>query len=155
MNTQQQKKHILPSNRTSLFFSSCFLEQKEEMVKFSKQFEGQLIPEWKDAFVDYWKLKKDIKRIHVLNNTSNNHQISSVVKSPFSSLRKCFSFGLQQRKHEPIQVIFYFYFEDIRLWILMCIYFPHDCQELRCQDFSDTFVCLFFVLKIIFSNSQY
>ncbi|XP_004509586.1 phosphate transporter PHO1 homolog 1 isoform X2 [Cicer arietinum] len=74
------------------------------MVKFSKQFEGQLIPEWKDAFVDYWKLKKDIKRIHVLNNTSNNHQISSVVKSPFSSLRKCFSFGLQQRKHEPIQI---------------------------------------------------
>ncbi|KAG9450035.1 hypothetical protein H6P81_010000 [Aristolochia fimbriata] len=37
------------------------------MVKFSKQFEGQLVPEWKEAFVDYWQLKKDLKRIHALN----------------------------------------------------------------------------------------
>ncbi|EHA8590204.1 phosphate transporter PHO1-3 [Cocos nucifera] len=36
------------------------------MVKFSKQFEGQLVPEWKEAFVDYWQLKKDLKRMHVL-----------------------------------------------------------------------------------------
>lgn len=33
------------------------------MVKFSKQFEGQLVPEWKEAFVDYWQLKKDVKRL--------------------------------------------------------------------------------------------
>ena len=33
------------------------------MVKFSKQFEGQLVPEWKEAFVDYWLLKKDIKKL--------------------------------------------------------------------------------------------
>ncbi|RWW27326.1 hypothetical protein BHE74_00041476 [Ensete ventricosum] len=33
------------------------------MVKFSKQFEGQLVPEWKEAFVDYWQLKKDLKRM--------------------------------------------------------------------------------------------
>lgn len=85
--------------------SSSIQEQREKMVKFSKQFEGQLIPEWKEAFVDYWQLKKDIKRIQLLNNTNkkpNNHQMSSVVKSPFSSLRKFFSF--QQRDHEPIQV---------------------------------------------------
>ncbi|GMN38852.1 hypothetical protein TIFTF001_008078 [Ficus carica] len=37
------------------------------MVKFSKQFEGQLVPEWKEAFVDYWQLKKDLKKIHLLN----------------------------------------------------------------------------------------
>ncbi|XP_047076671.1 phosphate transporter PHO1-3-like [Lolium rigidum] len=35
------------------------------MVKFSKQFEGQLVPEWKEAFVDYWQLKKDIKNLQV------------------------------------------------------------------------------------------
>nr|CAD1842792.1 unnamed protein product [Ananas comosus var. bracteatus] len=35
------------------------------MKKFSKQFEGQLVPEWKEAFVDYWELKKDLKRIQV------------------------------------------------------------------------------------------
>ncbi|KAG6520400.1 hypothetical protein ZIOFF_017450 [Zingiber officinale] len=34
-----------------------------EMVKFSKQFEAQLVPEWKEAFVDYWQLKKDVKRM--------------------------------------------------------------------------------------------
>lgn len=87
--------------------SSIQEEQREKMVKFSKQFEGQLIPEWKEAFVDYWQLKKDIKRIQLLNNTNkkpNNHQMSSVVKSPFSSLRNFFSF--QQREHEPIQVNF-------------------------------------------------
>ncbi|XAR57450.1 hypothetical protein NMG60_11025602 [Bertholletia excelsa] len=33
------------------------------MVKFSKELEAQLIPEWKDAFVDYWQLKKHIKKI--------------------------------------------------------------------------------------------
>lgn len=33
------------------------------MVKFSKRFEGQLVPEWKDAFVDYWQLKKDVKKL--------------------------------------------------------------------------------------------
>lgn len=34
-----------------------------EMVKFSKDLEAQLIPEWKEAFVDYWLLKKHVKRI--------------------------------------------------------------------------------------------
>ncbi|GKV19087.1 hypothetical protein SLEP1_g29385 [Rubroshorea leprosula] len=33
------------------------------MVKFSKELEAQLIPEWKDAFVNYWQLKKHIKKI--------------------------------------------------------------------------------------------
>jgi SPX domain protein involved in polyphosphate accumulation len=87
------------------------------MVKFSKQFEGQLIPEWKEAFVDYWQLKKDLKRIHFLNNintTPNNQQISSVVKSPFSLLTKFSLFCHQQRDHEPIQVNFFIHFEDIR-----------------------------------------
>ncbi|RDY09198.1 Phosphate transporter PHO1, partial [Mucuna pruriens] len=33
------------------------------MVKFSKELEAQLIPEWKEAFVNYRQLKKHIKRI--------------------------------------------------------------------------------------------
>jgi len=36
------------------------------MVKFSKQLEAQLIPEWKGAFVNYWLLKKDVKKIKLL-----------------------------------------------------------------------------------------
>ncbi|CAA2994911.1 phosphate transporter PHO1 [Olea europaea subsp. europaea] len=37
----------------------------DSMVKFSKELEGQLIPEWKDAFVNYWQLKKQVKKIKV------------------------------------------------------------------------------------------
>ncbi|XP_023527424.1 phosphate transporter PHO1-like isoform X1 [Cucurbita pepo subsp. pepo] len=40
------------------------------MVKFSKELEAQLIPEWKDAFVNYWQLKKLVKRIK-LSQTPN------------------------------------------------------------------------------------
>nr|XP_010936770.1 phosphate transporter PHO1-3 [Elaeis guineensis] len=36
------------------------------MAKFSEQFEAQLVPEWKGAFVDYPQLKKDLKRMQVL-----------------------------------------------------------------------------------------
>ncbi|XP_027361910.1 phosphate transporter PHO1 homolog 1 [Abrus precatorius] len=85
------------------------------MVKFSKQFEGQLIPEWKEAFVDYWQLKKDLKKVQPFNNTNNNtpnkHQTSSssistrsVPKYIFSSLRNYSLFGHQHRDHGPIQV---------------------------------------------------
>ncbi|KAI3442110.1 uncharacterized protein J3R85_001708 [Psidium guajava] len=33
------------------------------MVKFSKELDAQLIPEWKEAFVNYWQLKKHVKKI--------------------------------------------------------------------------------------------
>lgn len=33
------------------------------MVKFSKELEAQLIPEWSDAFVKYRELKKQVKKI--------------------------------------------------------------------------------------------
>ncbi|CAM6075761.1 unnamed protein product [Sphagnum tenellum] len=33
------------------------------MVKFSKQLEDQLVPEWKDVYCNYKELKKDVKRI--------------------------------------------------------------------------------------------
>ncbi|KAL5542310.1 hypothetical protein UlMin_010020 [Ulmus minor] len=35
------------------------------MVKFSKELEAQLIPEWREAFVNYWQLKKQIKKIKI------------------------------------------------------------------------------------------
>ncbi|KAL6957851.1 hypothetical protein U1Q18_029490 [Sarracenia purpurea var. burkii] len=71
------------------------------MVKFSKQFEGQLIPEWKEAFVDYWQLKKDLKKINLLNNgnSSTKHQERTLpIISLFSSLRNSL-FGHQHKDH--------------------------------------------------------
>ncbi|KAK9007320.1 hypothetical protein V6N11_051148 [Hibiscus sabdariffa] len=45
------------------------------MVKFSKELEAQLIPEWKDAFVNYWQLKKHVKKIKL--SRSNKQAASS------------------------------------------------------------------------------
>lgn len=44
------------------------------MVKFSKELEAQLIPEWKDAFVNYWQLKKHIKKIKLSKMQQKQHQ---------------------------------------------------------------------------------
>ncbi|KAJ4961915.1 hypothetical protein NE237_021825 [Protea cynaroides] len=76
------------------------------MVKFSKQFEGQLVPEWKDAFVDYWQLKKDLKKIHLLNNDnpSIKPEKSSLSHTLLSYLCKFSLCGHQHRDHEVIQV---------------------------------------------------
>ncbi|KAJ6350833.1 hypothetical protein OIU78_006869 [Salix suchowensis] len=80
------------------------------MVKFSKQFEGQLVPEWKEAFVDYWQLKKDLKKMHLLNNNSkntlikNNHH-NSLSSDFLSSLKGGLSlFGHQHKDREAIHV---------------------------------------------------
>lgn len=70
------------------------------MVKFSKQFEGQLIPEWKEAFVDYTFLKKDLKKIHLNNDNTNKNQKNSF----FSPFKKLSLFGHQHREHGVIQV---------------------------------------------------
>ncbi|KAL2546540.1 Phosphate transporter PHO1-like protein 1 [Forsythia ovata] len=76
------------------------------MVKFSKQFEGQLVPEWKEAFVDYWKLKKDLKKIHLLNNekTESNKKNNSFSCTLISYINKYTSLGPKQREHRVIQV---------------------------------------------------
>lgn len=77
------------------------------MVKFSKQFEGQLVPEWKEAFVDYWQLKKDLKRMHAFN--ANNEPGNMKPQPAFarrlvSELRKLPLFGPDRHKdHEAIQ----------------------------------------------------
>ncbi|MFQ6637569.1 hypothetical protein Gotur_012927, partial [Gossypium turneri] len=74
-------------------------DQDRNMVKFSKQFEGQLVPEWKEAFVDYWQLKKDLKKIRLLNNntTTNTHQTTSFPHNLFSSIS---TFGLFGRRRD-------------------------------------------------------
>lgn len=76
------------------------------MVKFSKQFEGQLVPEWKEAFVDYCKLKKDLKKIHILTNldTTNKQSKNSFSNEIVSSLRKYVFLEHKQREHGAIHV---------------------------------------------------
>uniref|UniRef100_A0A7N0U1M0 Uncharacterized protein n=1 Tax=Kalanchoe fedtschenkoi TaxID=63787 RepID=A0A7N0U1M0_KALFE len=79
-----------------------------EMVKFSKQFEGQLVPEWKEAFVDYCKLKKELKKINLPNAKTApvtvKSQASSLRSTLLSSVRKALVFGCPQREHGAIQV---------------------------------------------------
>ncbi|KAK9107237.1 hypothetical protein Syun_023248 [Stephania yunnanensis] len=79
------------------------------MVKFSKQFEGQLVPEWKDAFVDYWQLKKDLKKILLSSNNNNNNKTSitnhnqgSISNNLFSPLRRISLFGHHQHKDNDL-----------------------------------------------------
>ncbi|KAI4369711.1 hypothetical protein MLD38_018125 [Melastoma candidum] len=45
------------------------------MVKFSKELEAQLIPEWKEAFVNYWQLKKHVKKIKLSRKTRHPQEI--------------------------------------------------------------------------------
>lgn len=82
------------------------------MVKFSKQFEGQLVPEWKEAFVDYGQLKKDVKRMCVFNA---NNEVDNIKPRPayarglVSELRKLPLFGIDRHKeHEVIQACLFF-----------------------------------------------
>nr|XP_043624537.1 phosphate transporter PHO1 homolog 1 [Erigeron canadensis] len=76
------------------------------MVKFTKQFEGQLVPEWKEAFVDYWQLKKEIKKIHCDSTsfTSKPKQKSSLTNFLFSPLQKLSLFGNERCNREVIHV---------------------------------------------------
>ncbi|KAK9287867.1 hypothetical protein L1049_016309 [Liquidambar formosana] len=45
------------------------------MVKFSKELEAQLIPEWKEAFVNYWQLKKQIKKIKLSRKSKKTQNV--------------------------------------------------------------------------------
>ncbi|KVH91005.1 EXS, C-terminal [Cynara cardunculus var. scolymus] len=64
------------------------------MVKFSKQLQAQLIPEWKDAFVNYWQLKKHVKKVKLSRisklsqTTAYNHDYGL---SMFDPVRSFFS----------------------------------------------------------------
>ena len=78
------------------------------------------MPEWKEAFVDYGQLKKDLKKIHLLNvenAPSNNHE-SSLSKTIFSSIRKSSLFRNKRREHGIIHVIYLYFFYK-------CVQFPY------------------------------
>ncbi|KAG7658897.1 SPX domain [Arabidopsis suecica] len=73
------------------------------MVKFTKQFEGQLVPEWKDAFVDYSQLKKDLKKIHLFTNgVEKKHTETSLIKTVKSSLGRLSIFGNKGREQSRV-----------------------------------------------------
>ncbi|KAE8735977.1 Phosphate transporter PHO1-2 [Hibiscus syriacus] len=81
------------------------------MVKFSKELEAQLIPEWKGAFVNYWQLKKHVKKIKLSRNTkqppsSHDHEIFG--RSIFDPIRfiamKVASCSSKNKTNEIIQV---------------------------------------------------
>ncbi|KAK9140394.1 hypothetical protein Scep_010075 [Stephania cephalantha] len=82
------------------------------MVKFSKELEAQLIPEWKDAFVNYWHLKKIVKKIKLsqkTQQTQQDHSSHDFGLSVFDSVRyvlKKFTnrFSCSEHKNEIIQV---------------------------------------------------
>ncbi|XP_010262400.1 PREDICTED: phosphate transporter PHO1-like isoform X2 [Nelumbo nucifera] len=61
------------------------------MVKFSKDLEAQLIPEWKDAFVNYRQLKKNVKEIKLKisrnpEETQYKHEFGSSLLNPIRSI---------------------------------------------------------------------
>ncbi|KAJ4818093.1 Phosphate transporter PHO1 1 [Rhynchospora pubera] len=77
------------------------------MVKFSKQFEAQLVPEWKEAFVDYWLLKKDLKRMQVVgDNKSDPHNRGTEPSLVHRLFKKRIPFFRSNgnREHGAIQV---------------------------------------------------
>lgn len=53
------------------------------MVKFSKELEAQLIPEWKEAFVNYWLLKKQVKKIKLSRSPDHSHRLHQEINAHF------------------------------------------------------------------------
>lgn len=101
------------------------------MVKFSKQFEGQIVPEWKEAFVDYCQLKKDLKKINLLNPQNypnNNNHNTSLSNTLFSSIRNFSSFGYRRREHGLIQVYIHFILKNF--FLIFFFFFQMRVTEL-------------------------
>ncbi|KAK1435404.1 hypothetical protein QVD17_01167 [Tagetes erecta] len=76
------------------------------MVKFSKELEAQLIPEWKDAFVNYWLLKKHVKKVKLSRiNTKTNHDYGVSIFDPIRSFIHRLPFSCNAiNDHPPDQV---------------------------------------------------
>ncbi|KZV41424.1 hypothetical protein F511_36222 [Dorcoceras hygrometricum] len=75
------------------------------MVKFSKQFEGQLIPEWKEAFVDYRQLKREVKKVNHNNQNMNKKEPkSSFANTLLSCLTKYTFLGRNRKENNAIHV---------------------------------------------------
>ncbi|OAY28126.1 phosphate transporter PHO1 [Manihot esculenta] len=78
------------------------------MVKFSKELEAQLIPEWKEAFVNYWQLKKHIKKIKLSKKPQqpNKHDFGLSIFDfiPSFPIKFSLNFFRSDTKTEIIQV---------------------------------------------------
>ncbi|XP_010905832.1 phosphate transporter PHO1-2 [Elaeis guineensis] len=81
------------------------------MVKFSRELEAQLIPEWKDAFVNYRQLKKHIKKIKLslLRSSlppSDGGAASALPRYGFSLLDplRALAARLSTRRDQPLQM---------------------------------------------------
>ena len=116
----------LPPPYLSLSTSFPFKEKK--MVKFSKELEAQLIPEWKEAFVNYWQLKKQIKKIKLSQKSKQpqqvlDHEFGLSLFDPIRSLAKNISSKLfhSDTETEIIQV-----FDNLRRHTytrISCVYY--------------------------------
>ncbi|CAH1453057.1 unnamed protein product [Lactuca virosa] len=78
------------------------------MVKFSKELEAQLIPEWKDAFVNYWQLKKHVKKVKLsrmlkLSQTTCSHDYGISIFDPVCSFFRHLSSSVTN--HQPDQIL--------------------------------------------------
>ncbi|XP_057528617.1 phosphate transporter PHO1 homolog 1-like isoform X1 [Amaranthus tricolor] len=77
------------------------------MVKFSKEYESQLVPEWREAFLDYCQLKYELNKIKLLNsnNNSSKKQNNRIFGCSFiSSLEKISLIGRKRTDHAVIHV---------------------------------------------------
>ncbi|XP_042449942.1 phosphate transporter PHO1-2-like isoform X1 [Zingiber officinale] len=77
------------------------------MVKFSRELEAQLIPEWKDKFVNYRQLKKHVKKIklaHLRSSvpSSDDHQHNAASAAGGGCSNDSYGFSL----FDPIRSLF-------------------------------------------------
>ncbi|XP_078431917.1 EXS (ERD1/XPR1/SYG1) family protein [Wolffia australiana] len=80
-------------------------EREKREMKFSKQFEAQLVPEWREAFVDYWQLKKDLEKVQEACKRPSQPSLSRTLLSPiFYLLTSSFDNGPHAMAHPIIQV---------------------------------------------------
>ncbi|XP_077227434.1 phosphate transporter PHO1-like [Tasmannia lanceolata] len=65
------------------------------MVKFSKELEAQMIPEWKEAFMNYWQLKQIVKKIRIFRkpDTEEHLHCRFFVLHPFRYVAGFFNGG--------------------------------------------------------------
>ncbi|XP_021899478.1 phosphate transporter PHO1, partial [Carica papaya] len=82
------------------------------MVKFSKELEAQLIPEWKEAFVNYWQLKKHIKKIKLSQqpklsplHQDFSHDFGRSILDPARFVARKICHHLFNSRHSPPEII--------------------------------------------------
>lgn len=103
---------------------------RDNMVKFSKELEAQLIPEWKDAFVNYWQLKKHVKKIKLSripkHVSKTNYDFGRSIFDPIRVLASRIAGGTNNGGDNPeiiqvhIEILFFFFW--FFLWWLFPIF---------------------------------